>query len=76
MDQLILLGNTALRLLLALCIGGGICKEGDTLIKPLTEKVMPQTYARKPENRTKIIVAKLGNDAGIIGAALLGMEKK
>ncbi|MGI5958570.1 MAG: ROK family protein [Massiliimalia sp.] len=59
-----------------ICIGGGICKEGDTLIKPLTEKVMPQTYARKPENRTKIIVAELGNDAGIIGAALLGMEKK
>lgn len=59
-----------------LCIGGGICKEGDTLIKPLTEKVIPQTYARKEENRTKIVVAKLGNDAGVIGAAMLGTEKR
>lgn len=59
-----------------LCIGGGICKEGDTLIKPLTEKVIPQTYAKKEENRTKIVVAKLGNDAGVIGAAMLGTEKR
>lgn len=59
-----------------LCIGGGICKEGDTLIKPLTEKVIHQTYARKEENRTKIVVAKLGNDAGLIGAAMLGNESK
>lgn len=59
-----------------LCIGGGICKEGDTLIKPLIEKVVPQTYARKEESRTKIVVAKLGNDAGVIGAALLGTENK
>jgi len=57
-----------------LCIGGGICKEGDNLIKPLLEKVIPQTYARKEENRTKIVVAALGNDAGVIGAALLGKE--
>lgn len=59
-----------------LCIGGGICKEGDTLIKPLTEKVTPQTYARKEENRTRIVVAQLGNDAGVIGAAMLGTEIK
>ena len=58
-----------------ICIGGGICKEGDTLIKPLVEKVLPQTYARKEENRTKIVVAELGNDAGVIGAAMLGTEK-
>ncbi len=59
-----------------LCIGGGICKEGDTLIKPLIEKVTPQTYARREDARTKIVVAELGNDAGVIGAAMLGTEKK
>lgn len=59
-----------------LCIGGGICKEGDTLIKPLIQKVNPQTYAIKDENRTKIVVAQLGNDAGVIGAALLATEKR
>lgn len=55
-----------------LCIGGGICKEGDTLIKPLLEKVRPQNYCRDPQKQTKIVVAKLGNDAGVIGAAFLG----
>ncbi len=57
-----------------LCIGGGICKEGDTLIKPLTELVKEQTYARTEETRTKIVTAQLGNDAGLIGAGLLCME--
>lgn len=59
-----------------LCIGGGICHEGETLLAPLREKVASQTYVRKPENRTQIVTATLGNDAGVIGAALLGMETK
>lgn len=57
-----------------LCIGGGICHEGETLLAPLREKVYPQTYARKPENRTRIVAATLGNDAGVIGAAMLSLE--
>lgn len=58
-----------------LCIGGGISKEGDTLIRPLTEKVNKQNYMHDPEKQTKIVPAALRNDAGIIGAALLGLEK-
>lgn len=57
-----------------LCIGGGISKEGDTLIRPLTELVNENNYIRDPEKRTKIIPAKLFNDAGLIGAAMLGLE--
>ncbi|HPZ00588.1 MAG TPA: ROK family glucokinase [Clostridiales bacterium] len=53
------------------CIGGGISREGDFLIRPLTEKVMAEQYAGHAKRRTEICAAVLGNDAGIIGAALL-----
>lgn len=59
-----------------LCIGGGVCNEGDPLIVPLKELVAKEVYTRNSENNTQIVIAKLGNDAGIIGAAFLGLEKK
>ncbi|MGX8702414.1 ROK family protein [Caproiciproducens sp.] len=55
-----------------LCIGGGICNEGETLLKPLREYVDREAYSLSPQGQTKICRALLGNDAGIIGAALLG----
>lgn len=55
-----------------LSIGGGVCNEGDYLLKPLFDKVWTQTYSREGEPRCEIKIAKLGNDAGIIGAAVLG----
>lgn len=55
-----------------LCIGGGICKEGDNLIKPLEKIIEKERYNKNAEKQTKICVAKLGNDAGIIGAAFVG----
>ena len=57
-----------------LCIGGGICNEGETLLAPVREFVAAESYGRNPEKRTKICKAALGNDAGIIGAALLGKQ--
>ena len=57
-----------------LCIGGGICREGDYLIKPLLEKVGKDQYTRNSSKQTVIKVAELGNDAGIIGAAALGRQ--
>lgn len=56
-----------------LSIGGGVCNEGDYLLKPLLEKVFQETYSREGTPQTQIKIAKLGNDAGIIGAATLGM---
>ncbi len=56
-----------------LSIGGGVCNEGDYLLKPLLERVWSETYSREGTPRTEILIAKLGNDAGIIGAAVLGM---
>lgn len=55
-----------------LCIGGGVCNEGDPLLLPLKELVAKEVYTRMLDKNTKIVVAKLGNDAGIIGAAFLG----
>ena len=56
-----------------LCIGGGISKEGDYLLKPVKEFAEKEMFARFNKTRTDIRIAKLGNDAGIIGAALLGV---
>ena len=55
-----------------LCIGGGIGNEGETLLAPLRELVRKETYNINGSKQTKICRAQLGNDAGIIGAALLG----
>ena len=54
-----------------LCIGGGISKEGDNLVKPIKAFLEGENYARNIEKKTEIKVAELGNDAGIIGAAFL-----
>ena len=54
-----------------LLIGGGICKEGENLTKPLEEFIKRESYCIDPNRSTKLDIAKLGNDAGIIGAAYL-----
>ena len=54
-----------------LCIGGGVCNEGDTLLVPLRKAVAEQVYSRNSAKNTEIVVCSLGNDAGIIGAAML-----
>jgi glucokinase len=57
-----------------LSIGGGVCGEGEYLTKPLIEKVLSLTdKSSEEELGTKILTAQLGNDAGIIGAAVLGI---
>lgn len=52
-------------------IGGGISEQDEYLLKPLREKVKEKTYASDIIGVPPIIKAKLGNDAGIIGAAML-----
>jgi len=59
-----------------LCIGGGISKEGATLLNPLKEIVSREVYSRNSARNTEIVLAALGNDAGIIGAGLLGFAGK
>ncbi len=59
-----------------LCIGGGVCNEGDPLLVPMKEIVEREVYTRNSPKNTEIVIAKLGNNAGLIGAAFLGLAKK
>lgn len=54
-----------------LCIGGGVSKQGDNLILPVRAALDREEFTRDGARRTKVCVAKLGNDAGIIGGALV-----
>ena len=58
------------------CIGGGICNEGETLMKPLRDILESAHYSKNSEKQTVLCRAALGNDAGIIGAALLCLQGK
>ncbi len=55
-----------------LFIGGGISKEGETILAPLREYIERERYSKYAAKNTQLCVAQLGNDAGIIGAAFLG----
>lgn len=50
-------------------LGGGICKQGENLTGPLKSRINDLAYAG--DLRTEIKIASLGNDAGLIGAAML-----
>ncbi|MBQ8356591.1 MAG: ROK family protein [Clostridia bacterium] len=54
-------------------LGGGVSNERDNLLKPLIPLIRKEQYGGELVPLTKICVAELGNDAGIIGAAFLGI---
>lgn len=54
------------------CIGGGISKEGETLLAPMRATIERERYSRYSNKQSRLCVAALGNDAGVIGAACLG----
>ncbi len=56
-------------------IGGGIAAQGETLLSPIRESAARESYGAD-NKRTEIVAAALGNDAGIIGAAMLWKQKK
>lgn len=58
-----------------LCIGGGVSGEGEALLRPLMEYVDKEANPMNVGNKTLLCLAKLGNDAGIIGAALTGEQE-
>ncbi len=53
----------------AIVVGGGVIAAGDLLLEPARREL--RARALNPMNRTPILEATLGNDAGMIGAAAL-----
>lgn len=52
-------------------LGGGISNEGNFLLEPLIPLVRAEQYGGGLVSMTDIRIAQLGNDAGIVGAAML-----
>ena len=52
-------------------IGGGVSARGEKLLSPLREQLMQDTFSADLIGIPEIRAAALGNDAGIIGAAML-----
>ena len=55
----------------SVCIGGGISGQGEKILKPIRDMVKAERYSVYAEKQANILPAQLGNDAGIIDAALL-----
>lgn len=55
-------------------IGGGVSKAGDILLNPVREQFHRFAFPRVAEG-AELIIATLGNDAGVIGAAWLAKTK-
>lgn len=52
-------------------LGGGLSHEGDPLIVPLNEYIRTRCFAEERGAVPEVRAALLGNDAGLVGAALL-----
>jgi glucokinase len=58
----------------AVVIGGGVIRTGDLLLAPTRAAVRDCAYAPQARGVPPILPATFGNDAGVIGAALLALE--
>ena len=56
-----------------LSIGGGISGEGQKLVDMMIDQIRKEQYGADFVENTRVCIAELGNDAGIIGAAFLGI---
>lgn len=60
-----------------IALGGGVSQARDEdLLLPLQSIVLEDCFGREADRHTRLVKAKLGNDAGIIGAALLGLQSQ
>ena len=55
----------------AIVLGGGVCAQGDNLIRPLQEFIDKEIFAGNKGPQVKILTATLGNSAGLLGAVAL-----
>ncbi len=57
-----------------LCLGGGVSNQQEGLLAPIQEYLDREDYARTLKDRVTLKIATFRNDAGIIGAALIGVK--
>ena len=57
-------------------LGGGICKEGETLLAPLRKHLAKELFGGEENVPVRLAAATLGNDAGICGSARLVMPNR
>ncbi len=57
----------------AVLLGGGVCAQGEGLVKPLQALVDEEIFAGDKGPRVPILIAELENTAGVLGAAALLM---
>ena len=50
-------------------LGGGLAGYGEKLLRPLRERIERETF--RGDRNTVLTAASLGNDAGLVGAAML-----
>jgi glucokinase len=55
-------------------VGGGMMKAGEIILEPVRREVQKRTF-REHYEHLRIVAAELGNDAGVIGAAGLALER-
>ncbi len=55
-------------------LGGGVCAQGDELVKPLQVQLNKELFAGELGPQVPIVIAQLGNSAGLLGGAALLME--
>jgi glucokinase len=55
----------------AIILGGGVCAEGEALLRPLEAFLAREVFAGEKGPAVKLVIATLGNSAGILGASAL-----
>ena len=54
-----------------LCLGGGVSRQGESLLEALRPRVYPQVFRGPSTPLTRLALCALGDGAGLVGAALL-----
>ncbi len=57
-------------------VGGGLVAAGDVLLDPIREAFPQLVLAADHRPHVAIVPARLGNDAGAIGAALIALDRR
>lgn len=56
-------------------VGGGVAKMGELLLEPARQVVLKRAF-ELPARAVRIVTAELGDDAGVLGAAIFAREQK